>query len=169
MTAVYFCLLLLSLFLEKAVPLPLKNPNAFRRTQKSKFLLADTGGLIPSTDTLDTYLQFMQGDATGLLADMGTVFISNGISDTVAQFTEQRNGGADLTKTQDSWSLDFDRVKRFAFFGFLDGAVGHTWFIQLDNFIHGTDGVSVVYKVIADTVVSSLHSMHCFKYLSIFH
>ena len=49
--------------------------------------------------------------------------------------------------------FDANRLTRFAVFGFLDGAVGHNWFILLDNVIKGTGNVAVIEKIAADTIV----------------
>ena len=111
----------------------------------------------------------MEYDYTGLFNDMGTVFASNAISDLIAQITEKRKLDPLATVTSSStttsatsssssllpqsFDLDFERTKRFAFFGFFDGAFGHTWFLLLDYYITGITNVDVVYKVIADTVI----------------
>lgn len=110
----------------------------------------------------DLYHQVLENN--GLLTDMTTVLLSNTVSDCIAQYTEKQKvidvsllSTADLpvepTTFDSSLNLNIERVVRFAIFGFFDGAVGHNWFIALDQVIKGTDGISVVYKVIADTVV----------------
>ena len=108
------------------------------------------------------YTQFLESN--GLLTDMITVLISNTVSDSIAQVTEKQNVidipaistatlEAENIATVSSSVIDLERVKRFAIFGFFDGAVGHNWFVALDQVIKGNDGLSVVYKIIADTVV----------------
>ena len=110
----------------------------------------------------------MEYDYIGLFNDMGTVFVSNAISDLIAQITEKRKLDPLATVTSSSLSsattssssllpqsfdLDFERTKRFAYFGFFDGAFGHTWFLVLDYYITGITNMDVVYKVIADTTI----------------
>jgi len=110
----------------------------------------------------DVYHQVLENN--GLLTDMTTVFISNTVSDCIAQYTEKQKvidvsvlsaDASPLETISDESNSGFNvgRVIRFAIFGFFDGAVGHNWFIALDQVIQGTDGISIVYKVIADTLV----------------
>ena len=112
-------------------------------------------------------LKLMDYDYQGLITDMGTVFISNAVSDVIAQVTENRKSVRKISSiTQVSLKsslptasviqpqkIDLERTKRFALFGFFDGAFGHTWFILLDQFITGTDNINIVQKIVADAVI----------------
>lgn len=116
-----------------------------------------------------TFKLNMEYDYTGLVNDMTTVFVGNAVSDAIAQITEKRRLKLDnvepsstLISTSSvsniqlsslSSLLDFDRTKRFALFGIVDGAFGHNWFLILDYFIKGNQNVDVFYKVVADTTI----------------
>lgn len=110
----------------------------------------------------DVYFQFLENN--GILTDMVTVMVSNTISDTIAQLTERHSiiavpdiileieTNSPEIKIQEP-ALNLQRIGRFALFGFFDGAVSHNWFLILDQVIKGNDGLSVIFKVAADTAV----------------
>lgn len=54
-----------------------------------------------------------------------------------------------------TFSIDFDveRFRNFAVFGFLDGAVSHSWFLLLDNFIKGDQFMDILSRIFADNMV----------------
>ena len=97
-----------------------------------------------------------------LFKDMGTVFITNALSDVIAQVTENRQSHANISSIKQATSqvvklplpeYDIHRTKRFAVFGFFDGGFGHTWFLLLDQFIPGSSKFNIIQKLIADTTI----------------
>ena len=94
-------------------------------------------------DIVETY-KMAVGDNDMLLRDMVTVFGTTTLSDAIAQTTERVSSRAAIDRT---------RLLRFATFGFFDGAVGHSWFIALDNVIKGTGNVQVIEKIALDTLI----------------
>jgi hypothetical protein len=97
---------------------------------------------------VQAYQSTMQNN--GLIADMVTVLSTNTLSDFLAQSGEKSKKALEGGSIG---SLDFERLLRFAVFGFFDGAVGHGWFIALDQVIKGTDAVSIIEKISADTLI----------------
>ena len=79
------------------------------------------------------------------LMDMMTVSVSNIVSDSIAQISEQRSKSSPI--------LDPQRLLRFAVFGFFDGAVGHQWFLILNHFIPGTAPIDLLNVMTADIFI----------------
>ena len=109
---------------------------------------------------MEAYQNTMQNN--GLLADMVTVLGTNSLSDFLAQSSERSKSIINGNPV----SFDIERLKRFAIFGFFDGAVGHGWFIALDSVIKGTDTISIIEKISADTLVNS--KLKFFHYIYIY-
>jgi len=86
-----------------------------------------------------------------IVRDMATVAVSSLISDTIAQSVETARNTASSTGAETNM-FDFKRSKRFLLFGFMDGFVGHNWFILLDTIIRGSDLTSTIERVGLDTV-----------------
>ena len=92
------------------------------------------------------------------LMDMMTVSAGNTLSDTIAQVAEQRGKGSSMNSIQDP-----RRLIRFATFGFLDGAVGHQWFLTLNHFIPGSTPIDLVNAMVADVLIYT--PLWCLWYL----
>ena len=107
------------------------------------------GSSLNFNDVAQTYQSIMANN--GLLADMVTVLGTTSLSDFIAQSTEKSQS----LLANNSFSTQFDskRLLRFTAFGFLDGAIGHTWFQLLDKAINGNGGIFVVEKIAADTFI----------------
>lgn len=110
-------------------------------------LLKTSLALSPLDTPLSSFKEIMESN--GYLADMLTVFGTTTLSDFIAQ-TAERSQQA-LKADGIPFVFDAARLKRFALFGFFDGAVGHTWFQLLDKYITGSDTTAIIQKVIADT------------------
>jgi len=93
-------------------------------------------------------------DTQGLLTDTATGCVISAMSDSIAQATEGRRGGAAL-QVSGGAGPKLDRILRYAVFGSMDGFAGHNWFEALDALLPKTDTwtVDTLLKVAADSAV----------------
>jgi len=60
--------------------------------------------------------------------------------------------------------FDMNRFRNFAVFGFLDGAVSHSWFLLLDHFIKGHQLIDILARILADNLLYT--SVWCAWFIS---
>lgn len=82
---------------------------------------------------------------------------------------EFKSGG--LFPAFNSIRIDIKRTIRFAIFGFIDGAVGHTWFYTLETYVRTTRITDVFLRILIDAGVSTasllfIHHLSCHKFFS---
>jgi hypothetical protein len=130
-----------------------------------------------STDALSVASIFLQHTSqASLLRDMCTASLLGTMSDFFAQIiglaenSHKRTIKINPNNTSSSnyaqqlltalkevkFHRDYNmkRTLRFLIFGFFDGAVGHTWFYSLDEWIKGHHWYEVLLRVVLDTTVS---------------
>jgi hypothetical protein len=83
---------------------------------------------------------------SGFLPDMITAAFLSAIGDIIAQSIP--------TNDNKRKKFDFKRTQRFALFGLLDGAVGHTWYFNLEKVIRDSKVIDILAKVVLDNLVS---------------
>lgn len=128
---------------------PSTKPNALQRLKRTDTYARHTQLQATPAD-FDFSSLFVEGS---VVRDMATVAVSSLISDTIAQSVESaRKSSTGESTIKMSEIIDFKRSKRFLAFGFMDGFVGHNWFILLDSIIRGNDLQSTVERVGLDTV-----------------
>ena len=106
------------------------------------------GGVISSTTSETSSLLF----SGHIMSDMFLAAILSIMSDSIAQFTSTPT----MLKSYQllSKTYDMNRTTRFAIFGFLDGAIGHSWYYTLETFIRDTKVIDIIYRILADALVS---------------
>lgn len=84
--------------------------------------------------------------------DMLLAAVLSIMSDCIAQFSTSPKMLQDFKSL--SVTYDMPRTTRFAMFGFIDGAIGHTWYYALEIFIKDTRLVDIINRILADALVS---------------
>ncbi len=93
---------------------------------------------------LGSSLRNFQG---GLATDVLAVSITYTVSDTIAQFSEQRRA------SDRPFSLDCLRNRKFSVFGLLDGAFDHYWYVILDKLVVGSGVLATSLRILANSTV----------------